>query len=68
MPLLPLPILLPPLLPFQLICGALTAWMFREKGRPVWAGALLGVTLGLVGLVIAAALSGEHADREKAAV
>ncbi|HYY34497.1 MAG TPA: hypothetical protein VE693_13095 [Gaiellaceae bacterium] len=47
MPLLPLPILLPPLVPLQLICGALGGWIFREKSRRVWAGVLLGLFLGL---------------------
>jgi hypothetical protein len=59
MPLLSLPVLLPPLLPLQLICAALGGWLFREKGRPVWAGVLLGLVFGLVGLVVAAALPAE---------
>jgi hypothetical protein len=67
MPFLPLPILLPPLLPLQLICGALGGWILREKGRPIWAGAVLGLLLGLAGLAIAAVLPRAATDGRRSA-
>jgi 4-hydroxybenzoate polyprenyltransferase len=67
MPLLSLPVLLPPLLPLQLICAALGGWLFREKRRPVWAGVLLGLVFGLVGLVVAAALPAEPREPRQSA-
>lgn len=63
----PLPILLPPLLPLQVICAALGAWLFHEKGRPIWTGALLGLVFGLAGLIVAAAVPTE-ADRQQKSV
>ena len=67
MPLLPLPILLPPLVPLQLICGPLGGWIFSEKSRRVWAGVLIGLFLGLPGLVIAAAFPRAAAAGQRSA-
>jgi H+/Cl- antiporter ClcA len=44
-----------------IVFAILGAFIFQAKNRPPWKGALLGLALGIIGLLIAACLSKKEA-------